>query len=286
MFGLELRTFILGVALLTTNLTFASAPFRAVTLNVHLGKEFKKSPHLYNYALNHHPLISGFDVLAMQEVCGPDAFGLTKNIQEIVRGHGSSTRTLNALFSSNDLQDFKHCQKGQAILTPHTVLKWGSILLPHVRENRSLLWADLSVRGDVIRIYNAHLDSRATNPFKSVQGRARQARFIIDQISDFSRLHPEVPVLLLGDFNTWSNLVDIGHREAALQLLTNFMEPSLPLDHYFRTTPRFPWQLDWIFSIGLELTKSQVVMINGLSDHYPVTADFELPSHTIALEFF
>lgn len=94
----------------------------------------------------------------------------------------------------------------------------------------------------------------------------------IRQIAEATENH-NGPVILAGDFNTWSKL-----RAQSLREITSRMglqEISLARRgrlHHFNQ------HLDHVFYRGLELQKAEVLSGINTSDHYPISAEFRLPS--------
>jgi endonuclease/exonuclease/phosphatase (EEP) superfamily protein YafD len=151
----------------------------------------------------------------------------------------------------------------------------GTLQLRTVGAARSAVWVDLAVQGpgyDRIRVYGLHLSNRAGKNFVPVTRRAEQADQVLEHALAFSRQHPEVPLIVSGDFNTLGSLSEPANRELVVQHFQQYFQASQPS---YAATFLVPYQLDWIFYSGLTLAWSGSVRA-AFSDHYPVVADFRL----------
>jgi endonuclease/exonuclease/phosphatase (EEP) superfamily protein YafD len=94
----------------------------------------------------------------------------------------------------------------------------------------------------------------------------------IKQIVEATESH-KGPVILAGDFNTWSKLRSQSLRDIAAHI--GLQEVSLTRRgrlHHFNQ------HLDHVFYRGLELQKAEVLLNINTSDHYPISVEFRLPS--------
>jgi endonuclease/exonuclease/phosphatase (EEP) superfamily protein YafD len=104
--------------------------------------------------------------------------------------------------------------------------------------------------------------------FVSFSKYSRQIR----QIAEVTENH-EGPVILAGDFNTWNKLRSQSLREITSQMgLQEVILARKSRLHHLNQ------HLDHVFYRGLELQKAEVLSDINTSDHYPISAEFRLPS--------
>lgn len=251
---------------------------RVATWNVHLGRALGSAPGEPGVAelMNEHPGLGGVELLALQELCGNGGGWQLAYFENAMRqAHG----TAHTAFVRVDPADPMMCERGQALVSAHPIVASGRVELPHVRQTRALLWADLLVpdadgESTPLRVYVPHFENRGSTGTGS-RGRAAQAQAVLEHLDAWRKTHPTTPVLLMGDLNSIGHLFDPRTRELALELFASRFEPSLP--DYQPTMPTWPWQVDWIFADGLDLVFSEVARIDG-SDHWPVCADYVRPT--------
>lgn len=218
--------------------------------------------------LSNHPGVCDFDVLALQELCGDRDGAHLRYFRKIA---GRSGRTW-MVFKRADPKRPGSCAEGVAIISRLPIVASGSILLPNVATmRRTAVWADIRVDhpsgSRIVRVYNVHLDARAKR-VDSAKGRALQIGAIIDHHDDWRRkAGAKDASLVVGDFNTLED------DEPVLDRLVKIFKPALPVD---TSTHWLGWQLDRVFFDGLERRRARALRI-PLSDHYPVTVDFDFP---------
>lgn len=129
-------------------------------------------------------------------------------------------------------------------------------------EPRGALEIDIEVRGQAIRILNTHLGLKYFE-------RRKQVRALLDIIAASP---PEVPVVLIGDFNEWLPMFG-----STLVLRTHF--------HYTKRLRTFPsvhpvFGLDKVFVDRKKILLATETLKNELtrkaSDHLPVKASLRL----------
>lgn len=203
-------------------------------------------------------------------------------LQEVSRTRRTSqARTLATELRMNYVYAGAHrCQldreRGQAILTPHPILRAWRVNLPRVRHPRIALAADIRIGSKVVRVVNVHLENRTRiNPF-IIRRRAHQLSYLLDWIE--SQGHRRT--ILAGDLNTLGFIVDRGRSE----ILPEMLEAAGYADAHpgeTRSTHRPLWsRLDYIFTRHARAVRSAIEVDTGrLSDHLAVWADVELLEH-------
>ena len=139
---------------------------------------------------------------------------------------------------------------------------------------RVAIWVDLQVEGPTyqrLRIYNVHFSNRAGWDLTPLEGRRQQARVVVEHALRFRRRFENVPIVVLGDFNSLGNLYDPTRREPAIGELTRRFRATVD---GFAPTMVLLYKVDWIFYSGLHLRRSKVAHVL-FSDHFPVVADFD-----------
>ena len=235
---------------------------RVVSWNIALGIRLSAVNRHLSSAKN----LKRADVLALQEV------SRTRRT--------SQARTLAAELKMNYVYAGAHrCQlareRGQAILSPHPILRAWRIVLPRVRHPRIALAADIQIGPDVVRVVNVHLENRTRiNPF-IIKRRAAQMSFLLDWLETAGHAR----TILAGDLNTLGFIVDRGRSE----ILTEMLEAAGYSDAHpgeTRSTHRPLWsRLDYIFTRHARTVRGAIENTGRLSDHFAVWADVELLEH-------
>ena len=213
-----------------------------------------------------NPGLAGFDVLALQELCGDEGGKQLRYFEQLVGGLGQRW----SVFARNDEDRVGACAEGVAILSRLPILASGTMQLPTVRlPERTAIWADLRLPSGqgarLVRVYNVHLHHSATNE-TGPQGRAWQLAAVLAHAAAWQRSHPQAATLLVGDFNTMEAV------EPALVAAAAQFRSALPPG---RSTHWLGWRLDHIYVHRLRLLSSHAVR-TGASDHLAVAADFDL----------
>lgn len=224
-------------------------------------------------------LLAGAQVVGLQETCSDRQGSNIKEYTEAIAAGLQTAAAVDSRFERSDPNNPMMCGRGVAIYSSLPIVDSGRIELPKFRQRRSAIWADLRLPATlvhperILRVYNVHLENRASNPLRSVDARLLQARRVLDHYNEWRRDHPDSPVIVLGDFNSLGNLWDFARPERAIEEMSRELEPSLR--EYRATLVGWPYQVDWIFSNGLKLASSKVLG-TALSDHHPVVADYRL----------
>lgn len=255
---------------------------RVVSYNVHLGEalidERKGDSRSMSRTFREHESLRDVDILGLQELCSDEGGWQLDYFDALMHSSGGPSYSAVAL---SDPVGKMMCGRVEAIFSRHPIVDSGAIDLPNVRQPRSAVWADIDVpsadgTGTVrIRVYNAHLENRPKN-MSWEKGRLKQTRAILAHLAEWRATHPDAPVILLGDLNSLSRYWDFWRREASIsEIQRQGLQPTLKKHH--RTVTLSPHQIDWIFFQGLKQSRSQVLHV-WLSDHFPVVADFALPT--------
>jgi endonuclease/exonuclease/phosphatase family metal-dependent hydrolase len=163
--------------------------------------------------------------------------------------------------------------RGNAILSSLPLADLAAVELPFERQRRVALAATIAGVTSTgtpwrLRVVNAHLDN-TFNPLRlslaSEYGRTRQARGLLSTLDD------QEPLVLGGDFNTWSGFSDQAYRTLARSFpATNVVDrrPTfrgwLRLDHlFFRPRP------GWTFSFRRADERFG-------SDHFPLVGSLRV----------
>lgn len=255
---------------------------RVISYNVHLGEalidEQQGGSKSMSQTFREHEYLRDVDILGLQELCSDEEGWQLDYFDTLMRSFGGPSYSAFAL---SDPVGKMMCGRVEAIFSRHPIVDSGAIDLPNVRQPRSAVWADIEVpsadgTGKVLmRVYNLHLENRPVN-MSWEEGRLRQTRVVLAHLAAWRATHPDAPVILLGDLNSLSNYWDFWHREDSIaEIEREGLQPTLKKHH--RTITLAPHQVDWIFFTGLKQRRSQVEHV-WLSDHFPVVADFALPT--------
>jgi endonuclease/exonuclease/phosphatase family metal-dependent hydrolase len=184
---------------------------------------------------------------------------------------------------------------GVAIFSKHPILKKGVINFNKSSANR-VIWADLDIKGDTVRIYAAHLQSMSIksedieNTYSSIgneesfkkEGRNLAKRlkkgFIargeqVDILLEHIREAP-YPVIVCGDFNdipfsyTYNELARVLDNAfvragTGMGATYNGPLPFLRIDNHFFSEPLRAYEYETHYDMGL-------------SDHFPISVKYAL----------
>jgi len=153
------------------------------------------------------------------------------------------------------------------------VLRFRRIVLPHEgpnRRRRVALAATVRIYGKDFRVYSMHGETRIAMDKKVEQ--------MNTLIQDLKRFPENMPVILVGDFNTWEGSAEGKtlklFREAGLY--TPFGSQST-----FRARVLFvpiEFRLDWVWLRGVQAVTYGIDKKVSLSDHYPLWANVKVLS--------
>ncbi|MDO3695007.1 endonuclease/exonuclease/phosphatase family protein [Wenyingzhuangia sp. chi5] len=177
---------------------------------------------------------------------------------------------------------YKTSASGIAIYTKYKILDKGAINFKNTANN--IIYADLKINKETIRVYNVHLQSFRLDTQKKHYGDKDNEALIKRFKSVFSEQSHQIKVLkkhiqdcpyktiVAGDFNntafSWNyHEIMEGRKDAFVEAGINFGKSY----HYF-----FPFRIDFILpDNSMEVGKFTTYDVN-LSDHYPVMARINL----------
>jgi len=164
-------------------------------------------------------------------------------------------------------------ETGVAIMSPFPVSDVRRIVLPHEgpnRRRRVALAATVRIYGKDFRVYSMHGETRIAMDKKVEQ--------MNTLIQDLKRFPENMPVILVGDFNTWEGSAEGKtlklFRDAGLY--TPFGSQST-----FRARVLFvpiEFRLDWVWLRGVQAVTYGIDKKVSLSDHYPLWANVKVLS--------
>ena len=171
---------------------------------------------------------------------------------------------------------------GVGILTARNVTSHHSYLLPVEDDEKlphySLIRVDCELNNHSLTVFNVHAvfknwTATPNNRCPYANLSAKQVDFIAKQVKNIDK---QQPVIIMGDFN-------LNPNEPQLDVLYNMgfknaLHKNRDLHPPSTLTTRFAI-IDHIFYRGLNLTSSRtIVETDGISDHFPVMAYFQLPT--------
>lgn len=157
-------------------------------------------------------------------------------------------------------------EAGVAILSPYPLADITRIVLPHPGPGgrlRVAVGATAQMGKTPIRVYSVHSETRLASGKK-----VEQLFAVLDDLEKYSKL---MPVIIVGDFNTW----ELPAIEGIRKLFTNagFTTP-LPDDEstFYRKVLMFSMKLklDWIWVRGLTPQSYGIDRKLTVSDHFPL----------------
>jgi endonuclease/exonuclease/phosphatase family metal-dependent hydrolase len=167
-------------------------------------------------------------------------------------------------------------ETGVAILSSYPITDVQRIVLPNAgpgARRRVALGATVKIAGTLIRVYSIHAETRI-----SVTKKLEQLNSVLQ---DLSRYPPDMPAIVLGDFNTWEH--GSAGKTTKFFLKHKFATP-FPNDRetFWRKILgiQFTLKLDWIWLRGLQGTSHGIDEKICISDHWPLWTTVQLPSRT------
>lgn len=164
-------------------------------------------------------------------------------------------------------------ETGVAIMSPFPVSDVRRMVLPHEgpnRRRRVALAATVRIYGKDFRVYSMHGETRIAMDKKIEQ--------MNTLIQDLKRFPENMPVILVGDFNTWE-----GSAEG--KTLKLFRDAGLYTPFGSQSTFRarvlfvpFEFRLDWVWLRGVQAVTYGIDKKISLSDHYPLWANVKVLS--------
>jgi len=171
---------------------------------------------------------------------------------------------------------------GQAIMSQYPMINRGSLDFQDTANN--VIYADLMVEGDTIRVYNAHLQSIGINPTENFvnQGGAEKIKNRISTTFVKQQEQIEIllshmdtakyPKILAGDFN--NTAFSYAYNQITAQYEDAFQKQGHGLGATYHFN-RLPLRIDFIFSDpSLEVLDFETIE-ESRSDHLPVMARFK-----------
>jgi endonuclease/exonuclease/phosphatase family metal-dependent hydrolase len=193
----------------------------------------------------------------MNYVFAPEFQELGQGTAEDPAYHGQALLTTLPVHSSRMIR-FQH-QSG--FWKPRRLLISSMPMLQRREGGRVALVAELENGGKPLVVYNLHLESKGTG-----QLRLQQLEEVID---DAQHYPPETPIIIAGDFNSFSSHSSLIPRLRQAGFRSAFGDRRV-------RTHVIVGALDWVFVRGsIECEHGQVLRVHG-SDHYPITVDVRL----------
>ncbi len=170
---------------------------------------------------------------------------------------------------------------GQAIMSRYPILNRGSLDFESTANN--VIYTDLLVGNDTLRVYNVHLQSLGINPTEKIANHGAAEKLKTRISTTFVKQQQQLEQLLLhmkgthhpkiiaGDFN--NTAFSYVYREVAGRFQDTFQKEGhgLGATYYFN---RLPLRIDFIFSDPeLEVLNFETLE-KSLSDHLPIIAQF------------
>jgi endonuclease/exonuclease/phosphatase family metal-dependent hydrolase len=197
------------------------------------------------------------EAFRMNYVFAPEFEELGQGTAEDPAYHGQALLTTLPVRSSRIIR-FEH-QSGW--WKPRRLLISSVPLLQRREGGRVALTAELDNSGHPLVVYDLHLESKGTE-----QLRLDQLQEVLDDTSRYPR---QTPIIIAGDFNTFT------FHSRLIPRLQEAGFRSVFGDKRVRTH-FILGELDWIFVRGsIETEHQQVLRVPG-SDHYPVSVDVRL----------
>lgn len=167
-------------------------------------------------------------------------------------------------------------ETGVAIMSPFPLSDVRRMVLPHEgpnRRRRVALAATIRIYSKDFRVYSMHGETRI-----AMNKKVEQMNTLIE---DLKRFPENMPVILVGDFNTWEGSAEGKtlklFRDAGLY--TPFGSQST-----FRARVLFvpiEFRLDWVWLRGVQAVTYGIDKKVSLSDHYPLWANVKVLSDKV-----
>lgn len=163
-------------------------------------------------------------------------------------------------------------ETGVAIMSPFPMSDIRRMVLPHEGPNqrrRVALGATVRIKGRDVRVYSMHGETRLDMDKKIEQ--------MSTLIQDLKRYPEDMPVVLVGDLNTWE--ANAGQKTIKLFSAAGFHTPFGPQTTFSRRVLLIPieFRLDWVWLRGVQVLTYGIDRKISLSDHFPLWANVRLP---------
>ncbi len=171
--------------------------------------------------------------------------------------HGQALLTTLPVRSSRMIR----FQRQSGFWKPRRLLISSLPLFQRREGGRVALVAELDNGGKPLVVYNLHLESKGTG-----QLRLQQLEEVLD---DAQRYSPETPIIIAGDFNSFTSHSSLIPRLRQAGFRSAFGGERV-------RTHVMAGALDWVFVRGsIECERGRVLRVRG-SDHFPITVDVRL----------
>jgi endonuclease/exonuclease/phosphatase family metal-dependent hydrolase len=156
-------------------------------------------------------------------------------------------------------------ETGVAILSAYPLSDARRIVLPNEGPNkrrRVALGATLAVHDQKWRVYSVHAETRIDFDKKLEQFKAI--------LQDLSQYPPNMPAIIMGDFNTWEANAD--RKTIKLFTEAGMQTPFGAQSTFKRRILIMPikFRLDWVWLRGLEAASYGIDRKVDVSDHWPL----------------
>ena len=171
-------------------------------------------------------------------------------------------------------------ETGVAIMSPFPISNIRRMVLPHHGPNqrrRVALGATVRIYGKDFRVYSMHGETRI-----EMSKKVEQMNTLIE---DLKRFPENMPVILVGDLNTWE-------ANAERKTIKLFRDAGLHTPFGSQSTFRgkvlfvpIEFRLDWVWLRGVQVLTYGIDKKIDLSDHFPLWANIKLlPEKEAALK--
>lgn len=167
-------------------------------------------------------------------------------------------------------------ETGVAILSPYPLTEVTRIVLPNPGPGgrlRVAIGATVQIGKTPVRVYSVHGETRLAERKKVEQQRA-----VLDDLQKFPK---EMPVIILGDFNTWEApaIENIRKLYTAAGFETPFPDDESTFCERIVLFD-LKLKLDWIWVRGVTPTSYGIDRSLKVSDHFPLWTVVTLPAAT------
>lgn len=169
-------------------------------------------------------------------------------------------------------------QFGHAIFSKYPIINKGAI--PFKRTANIILFTDLKIKEDTLRVYNVHLQSLGIDPEKQNFGEKDATRLLKRINRAFQKQQAQVeklvvhqketqhPIIVAGDFN--NTAFSWAYRQLLKEKNDAFVEAGKGFDKTYNFA--FPMRIDFIL-VDKRITINHFKAYrNKYSDHYPILA--------------
>jgi endonuclease/exonuclease/phosphatase family metal-dependent hydrolase len=213
------------------------------------------------------------DLVALQEDCtladGPSQADDIRARLSVLTGRGYDAQRASTHPATYDGTTY---DEGVSILSAHPVDRWGVLDLPWASFGRKAISADVTVRGQALRLYSTHLEYGTQNESTRVQ----ELQAILADVPG------DRPTLLLGDFNARPDSSAVAVLRPTMTDAWSRANPSLPGLSFPAHNPTGRIDYIWISSSHGDRVQGARMLDDRagstwLSDHRGVAAAFRWP---------